>query len=205
MKKLLIATHNPAKLKELKLGLKELENQGIKILTLNDVRVEKKPNETGNTFCENALIKAKFYAQLTDLPTIADDGGLSIPSLNNEPGVKSRRWLGYEASDEELILYTLERLKNYPPKKRKAYLKTCICFYHPKTKISFFSQEKIKGTIAEKPSGNRTEGYPFRALFVVDKFNKYYDELTSEEHKKINHRYKALKKIIKKIKVIICN
>src|SRR3989344_5109954 len=96
MKTLLIATHNTAKLKELKLGLRDLEKQGVKIITLNDLKISKNPEETGKTFRENAILKAKFYADLTNLPTIADDGGIIIPLLNNEPGVKSRRWLGYE-------------------------------------------------------------------------------------------------------------
>ncbi|MCX7880957.1 MAG: hypothetical protein N2482_00370, partial [Patescibacteria group bacterium] len=154
------------------------------------------------------------------LPTISDDGGLIIPYLNNEPGVKSRRWLGYDASDEELISYTLKRLKNTTKKQRTAYLQTCLCFYLPKkinSKILsltrshqkqnkknkdflILQEEKIKGYIAFSPSKKRIKGYPFRALFIVEKYNKYYDELTDEEHQKINHRLTALKKIIKKIK-----
>lgn len=200
MEKILLATTNKAKIKELKRGLKELENQGIKILTLKDFRMDKKPKETGKTFCENAEIKAKFYGDLTRTPTIADDGGLLIPFLNNQPGVKSRRWLGYEASDEELIAYTLKKLNNFTKKHRLAYLETCVFFYNPITKEHFCHQEKIKGYIAKKPSGKATDGYPFRALFIVEKFNKYYDELTEEEHYQINHRLKALKKLTPFIK-----
>lgn len=218
MKKLLLATHNQAKLEELKLGVKELVKKGVKALTLNDLKITQNTQESGKTFCENAQIKAKFYGDLTGLPTIADDGGLIIPHLNNEPGVKSRRWLGYEATDEELIAYTFQRLQGVQKNKRKAFLQTCLCFYFPSivipTKAGIYidsrfcgndngiiicQQEKIKGYIAEKPSGRPTFGYPFRALFIVDKFNKYYDELTEEEHLKINHRLKALKRLIKKI------
>jgi XTP/dITP diphosphohydrolase len=199
MKKILIATTNKAKLKEIKNGLKPLLKQKIKLLTLTDVGVEEKPEESGKTFCENAKIKAKFYAQKTNLPTLADDGGLLIPFLNNEPGVKSRRWLGYEASDDELINYTLERLKNVPKEKRTAYLQVCLCFFDPKTKKIFFEEEKIEGFIAKKPSGKATFGYPFRALFMVKKFNKYYDELTKKEHQQINHRLIALTRLTKKI------
>jgi XTP/dITP diphosphohydrolase len=201
MKKILIATTNKAKLKEIKNGLKPLLKQKIKLLTLTDVGVEEKPEESGKTFCENAKIKAKFYAKKTGLPTLSDDGGLLIPFLNNEPGVRSRRWLGYEASDEELINYTLERLKNVPKEKRIAYLQVCLCFFDPKTKKISFEEEKIEGFIEKKPSGKKTFGYPFRALFIVKKFNKYYDELNKEEHQQINHRLAALKKLIKKINI----
>ena len=199
MKTILIATTNKAKLEEIKNGLKPLLKQKIKLLTLTDVGVEEKIEESGKTFCENAKIKAEFYAKKTGLPTLADDGGLLIPYLNNEPGVRSRRWLGYEASDDKLINYTLERLKNVPKEKRIAYLQVCLCFFDPKTKKIFFEEESIEGYIAEKPSGKATFGYPFRALLIVEKFNKYYDELTEEEHWQINHRLKALKRLVHKI------
>ena len=203
IKKILIATNNKAKLKEIKFGLKEIEKLSISLLTLNDVQKGREvapPKETGESFCENAVIKAKYYGKLFNLPTIADDGGLTIPFLNNQPGVKSRRWLGYEATDEELITFTLKKLKKQPLKNRKAFLTTCLCFYHPYTNKYFLSEGKIKGFIADKPSLKRIAGYPFRALFIVDKFNKYYDELTEKEHQQVNHRLRALRKIVKIIK-----
>src|SRR3989344_5610356 len=130
-RRLLIATCNPAKLKELKFGLKNLETKGIELTTLNDVRVEEEVEETGRTFRENSEIKARFYSKATGLPTIADDGGLTIPYLNGEPGVKSKRWLGREATDQELINYTLLRLKNTKGDDRIAYLETCVSFFDP--------------------------------------------------------------------------
>jgi len=207
MRKILIATTNQSKLKEIMIGLKELEGFGVKLLNLNDVGVEKEPEETGKTFQENSEIKTKFYGRLTSLPTIADDGGLIIPYLDNAPGVKSRRWPGYEASDEELINYTLSNLRGCTGSKRIAYLETCVTFYlpsgHPQGDQTIFEQEKIKGHIAKKPTGRPTNGYPFRGLFIVDKFNKYYEELTEEEHQHVNHRLKALKRLTKRIKDLI--
>ncbi|MEK7634118.1 MAG: non-canonical purine NTP pyrophosphatase [Patescibacteria group bacterium] len=204
MKKILIASTNPAKIVEIKFGLKGLQKQGIEILTLNDVKIgDSEPEETGKTFQENSLIKAKYYANLTHLPVLSDDGGLIIPYLNNEPGVKSRRWLGRDASDEELIDHTLHNLRGCTSPKRTAYLETCLCFYNPQTNELIYETEKIKGRIAEKASGRLTNGYPFRALFIVDEFNKYYDELTEKEHHQINHRLKALKKLTKRIENLI--
>ncbi|OGK25172.1 hypothetical protein A2954_06805 [Candidatus Roizmanbacteria bacterium RIFCSPLOWO2_01_FULL_37_12] len=203
MNKILLATHNKAKLKELEFGLQNLEKIGIKLLTLDYFNITSHPHETGNTFRENAILKAKFYANLTKLPTLADDGGLIIPFLNNEPGVKSRRWLGYEATDTELINYTLQKLKGVKSADRKAYLETCITFYlparNPEGSLILYEQEKIVGHIAEKAFNNYLEGFPFRALFIVDKFNKYYDELTQKEHKQVNHRLKALERLKVKI------
>lgn len=204
MKKILIASGNPGKIAEIKIGLQKLKSLGIEVLTLNDVKVgENKPEENGKAFKDNALIKARFYADLTHLPVVSDDGGLIIPYLNNEPGVKSRRWLGYEASDEELINHTLYNLRGCTGSKRIAYLETALCFYNPQTNKIIFETEKISGHISEIPSSKRTTGYPFRAVFIVDKYKKYYDELTEKEHQQINHRLKALKRLTKKIRNLI--
>ncbi|MDH7476400.1 MAG: non-canonical purine NTP pyrophosphatase [Microgenomates group bacterium] len=195
MKKLLIATHNQDKLKELTKEIKKLTKNKLKIYNLNDLGIKIAPEETGKTFEENAKIKAKFYGDLTGMLTLADDGGLIIPYLKNEPGVKSRRWPGYEADDQELIDFTLAQLRELKKNQRCAFLQTCVCLYNPLTKKFFCRQEKIKGYIAEKSSGKPTQGYPFRSLFVVDGLNKYYDSLTKKEHQNINHRLKAIKKL----------
>ena len=195
--KLLLATHNQAKFNELKTGCQILDKQGIKLISLANLKIDQEPVESGKTFKENAKIKAEYYGNLTGLPTIGDDGGLVIPALNNEPGVKSRRWLGYKASDEELINHTLLHLRGANRSDRTAYLQICLCFYQPKTRITLFSEGKIKGYVAGKPSNKRLKGYPFRSLFIVEKFNKYYDELTKKEHQIINHRLKALRRLLK--------
>ena len=202
MKTLLIATHNPAKLEELKSGLEILKKEGIELLTLKDVGVEEDPEETGATFQDNAELKARYYGDKTGLPTLADDGGLIIPALNNEPGVKSKRWMGRDATDEELIQFALSKLKGFTGEKRTAYLQTCLCYYQ-KDGALLFETEKVKGHIGEKSSDRPTNGYPYRALFIVDKFNKYYDELTLVEHDEINHRLKALKRLTKRITDLI--
>jgi len=204
VKKILIASTNPGKITEIKIGLQELEKRGIKILTLNDVQVgERQPKETGKTFQENAFIKAKFYADLTHLSVVSDDGGLVIPFLKGEPGVKSRRWLGYDASDQELVDHTLKKLQGMRLSDRKAYLEACLCYYDPQSNATIFETEKILGHISEVPVPKIIPGFPYRALLVVDKFNKYYDELTEDEHQQVNHRLKALKRLTKGIKDLI--
>lgn len=199
MKQILLATTNKAKLEELTLGAKPLIDLGIKILSIKDLKIFQEPEETGATFEENSKLKAKFYGNLTNLPTIADDGGLMIPYLDNEPGVKSSRWLGREATDQELIDYTLLRLQDAKGIDRTAYLQTCLCFYDPRNKQLLCETEKIKGQIAQKSSDRPTHGYPYRALFIVNQYQKYYDELTEKEHQQINHRIKALNRLISKI------
>lgn len=199
MKSILIATHNPGKLKDIRKGLVSLEKKGITIVSLNDLNITKEPEETGTTFEENTLLKAKYYASLTNLPTISDDGGLTIDILNGEPGVKSRRWPGYAATDEELIQFALNKLNGIPREKRKAALQTCVGFYDPHTKDFIVECEKNSGYIAEKPTKQKTKGYPYRALFILDATGSYYDELTPEQHEQFNHRLLAVKRLSKKI------
>ena len=131
---------------------------------------------------------------------IADDGGLEILALGGEPGINSHRWLnGKQASDEELINYTLNRMRPFKGDRRKAQLKAVIALSIPGEK-TITSESLISGIIADKPSKNRIKGYPYRSLFFLPEFKKYYDDLSDKEHETVNHRKKALEKIKKIIK-----
>lgn len=199
MKKLLIATTNPGKLAEIKYFLKDLP---LKLLSLTDLKIKEKVEENGLTFEENAKKKAIFYAQISSLPTIADDGGLEIDYLKGEPGIESRRWInGNEASDEDLINYALAGLKGVPVKKRGAQLRAVLALAIPGGKV-FTSEGKVGGIIAEKPISSRTPGYPFRSLLYIPEIGKYYhhNDLTTEENERYNHRGKALRKLKRIIK-----
>lgn len=199
MRRILLGTHNIAKIKELTHGLKPLIDKGIKIVTLNDLNINEEPKETGNTIEENSLLKAKFYARISNLPTIADDGGIFIDALNGEPGIKSNRWLGEKSTDRELIEYTLKKLKGIPFENRTARFTIRLTFYDPLNKKSFSKLGHIEGYIAEKTTSNWSPGFPYRALFIVKKFNKYYDELTEKEHTQVNHRLIAINRLIKNL------
>ncbi len=194
MKKLLVATTNPGKLAEIRFFLKDLS---LKLLSLNDLGIKDRVEEDGKTFEENAKKKAVFYANLSGLPTIADDGGVEIDYLGGEPGVKSRRWIdGKEASDEELISYTLQKLKGVPEKQRQAQLRVCLALALPGGK-TYVSEGKIRGLISEHIFHVLTPGFPFRSLLYIPKIGKYYhhENLTREENLKYNHRGKALRKL----------
>lgn len=194
--KILVATHNPGKLGELREGLSSLKKD-FEVIALSDLGITQEPVENGQTFEENARIKAQFYANLTGLPTVSDDGGLIIEALNGEPGVHTKMWLGRIASDQELIDYTLERLKG--KSNRKAYFETCLYFFNPKSRSEIVETEKIKGHISETPHSKIIPGYPYRSVFIADGLDKYYLELTPEEHDKINHRIIATKRLAEKI------
>jgi len=104
----------------------------VTLVGLADVGITEAPEETGISFQENAILKAKFYAEKSKLPTLADDGGLEIDALNGEPGVKSHRWIHQdrEDTDEELIQYTLDRMKDIVDTNRGAQLRTGSCVSH---------------------------------------------------------------------------
>jgi XTP/dITP diphosphohydrolase len=195
---LLIATKNPGKFGEIS---KFLKISGVKLFSLHDFPKVEDPEESGRTFKENALIKAKYYAEKFKMAALADDGGLEIKVFNGEPGVKSRRWLDgvHEATDEELIDYCLKKMKSV--KNRKAKLTACLCVYCIGGR-KIFAQESIAGVIAEKPAKNVFSGFPFRSLLWIPKLKKFYneDEFTESETKKYNHRYRAVGRIKNELK-----
>lgn len=200
MHTILIATSNPGKLRELRTCCKSLEKRGYSVQSLEDVPHIPAPEETGITFSENARLKARYYAEKTGCATIADDGGIMIAALDGAPGVRSRRWPGYEATDEELIAYTLEQMKHVPRGKRDATITTTICFYDPETETFLEKTAAIDGHLAREISPRAIPGYPYRSLFIVTRYNKYYDELSSEQHDAINHRMHACNRLVEKIR-----
>lgn len=205
MKTLLIATTNPGKLGEIKEFLSDL---AVTLVGLADVGIREAPEETGITFEENAILKAKYYAQKSNLPTLADDGGLEIDALNGEPGVKSHRWIhdDREDSDEELIQYTLDRMKDVADGARGAQLRLVLALVIPGGEV-FTSEEKVRGVIPRAASTVRHRGFPYRSLLFLPEINKYYtqDALTVTETETYNHRKKALEILKPILKLKICS
>lgn len=194
VKKLLIATRNQGKAREFKEFLKELP---FEIVSLNDLQILKDIEESGKTYQENSQKKAAFFAKLTNLPTIADDGGIEIVALGNQPGVRSRRWLGHEATDEELIKHMQKVSQKLPKENKKAFFRTVVSFSLPNGKTWSVAGE-VEGIISDKPYLKLLKGYPYRSFFFLPKINKFYheNELSKEEQRLYNHRYKAVQKLL---------
>jgi XTP/dITP diphosphohydrolase len=195
MKKLLIATTNPGKFAEIKKYLSDLP---LMLVGLTDIHMTQKPEESGKTFQENAVIKAKFYLAKSGLPTVADDGGFEIDALGGAPGVKTHRWIHpeYDNEDEELIEYTMTKMLGVTPLKRGAQLRVVIAFAAPGREI-VTAEDKIRGIVSEKPSLYRTPGFPYRSLLFIPELGKFYidNELTDAENEAYNHRKRALEKL----------
>ncbi len=198
MGKLLIATTNVGKLKEISEFLSELP---IKIMSLKDLNINVDFEEKGKTYEENSKSKALFYSKISNLPTIADDGGIEINFLKGAPGLKSKRWLGKDSTEEDIIKHMIKVAKELPDNNRKAYFKTIISLALPNGNIWSVNGE-VEGIIAKEPYMNLLKGYPYRSFFYLPKIKKYYheNELTSDEQRMYNHRYKAIQKLIPIIK-----
>lgn len=195
MKKLLIATRNPGKLFEISKFLSDLP---LTIVSLKDIGIEGDVEETGKTYKENSVRKARFYAKKSGLPTIADDGGIEIDALGGAPGIRSRRYFGKqgkEATDEEIIAAMKKLIKTLPQNKLEATFRVIITLVLPNGK-TFSVDGDVKG-ILKDPHLKLLHGYPYRSFFFLPKLNKYYheSELSEEEQKVYNHRYKAIQKL----------
>lgn len=193
MKKLLIATKNKGKIGELKTFLSDLP---VQLVLLSDIDITDDVEEDGKTYKQNSQKKALFYAKLSGLPSIADDGGIEIAALGGAPGIKSNRWLGHAATDEELIQNMIKVSRELPSHERDAYFRVIVSLALPEGKV-WSVEGKVEGIIAKKPFLVRSSGYPYRSFFYLPTIKKYYHEkdLSKAEQKLYNHRYKAVQKI----------
>ena len=198
MNRLLIATTNPAKLAEYRLILRDLGIE-LELVSLADVGIVGSPEETGATFTENALIKARYYFECARIATLADDGGLEIDALGGEPGVRSHRWLGTggDDSDEALVAEVIRRMKTVPMARRTARIRATLALIH---EVGGAVREKtsegaIEGVIAERAYPKIRAGFPYRAVLVIPGRNCYLGELGDEEEAQISQRRIAVLKL----------
>jgi XTP/dITP diphosphohydrolase len=196
MRRLLIATTNPAKLAEYRLLLRDIE---LDLVSLSDLGIVEAPEESGATFEENALIKARYYFELARTATLADDGGLEIDALGGEPGVRSHRWLnsGGDDSDEALVDEVMRRMKDVPVGRRSARLRAATALiYDDGARVHRrVAEAAIEGVIAERPYPVLRAGFPYRAVLFMPERNCFVGELGDEEEAKISQRRVALAKL----------
>jgi len=176
------------KIKEIKsiLGTKK-----YKIYSLSELNIISEPIESGNTFYENALIKAKEARKYSDLIIIADDSGLIVPILNDEPGIYSKRYAGKNASDKDNNKLLIKNISKFNEEDRKARFVTTICLLieDKAYEINGFCEGRI--ILSER--GNN--GFGYDPIFYVEKYKKTFAQLTEEEKNKISHRGMAIRKL----------
>ena len=179
IEKIVVATHNAGKLKEI---LALLAPLGITVVSAGDLGLEDDAIENGATFEENAFIKAKHTADKTNLPTLADDSGLCVDALNGRPGLYTARYGGYEK--------LLQEMATVPEGARQAHFCTTLAFVQPNTTDVVYFEAKSYGTIRLSPLGDG--GFGYDPVFTPNGYNKTYAELLQDEKNSISCRGKAL-------------
>jgi XTP/dITP diphosphohydrolase len=188
MKKLVLATRNPHKVTELQTLLRDT---GVEILTLEHFPNHPPLGEDGETFRDNALQKARAVFQSTKLPALADDSGLEVFYLNGRPGVRSARYAGENATDEQNNEKLLAEMRGVAPRRRRAQFRAVLALVGPG--YEEFAEGICLGKLAEAPRGSN--GFGYDPIFIPDGFSKTYAELTAEEKNTISHRARAAEKM----------
>ena len=188
--KVILASKNKDKIREISNILK---NSNKTLLTCNDIDIPE-VEETGSTFVENAILKARSASLTTGLAAIADDSGIEIDYLDAKPGIKSARYSGKNATNESNNLKLLKALDGVPYEKRKACYRCVIVYMRfPDDPFPIITSGSWEGYITEKLIG--TNGFGYDPLFYLPEYDKTSAEISSSLKNKISHRAKALKKL----------
>ena len=191
MGELLIATNNAGKLREYAELLSDL---AIELRGLSDFGIDVDVEETGETFEQNAALKASTYAALAGVPILADDSGLCIDHLSGAPGVRSARYAGVHATDADRISKVLSALNGVHNTDRTARFICVIALADAGGKIVASANGSCEGKITGGPRG--TSGFGYDPIFLPDGFDKTFGELDAQTKNQISHRANAAVKII---------
>ncbi len=203
MKEILIASNNSGKVKEIRELLKPY---GIeKVISAGEYDYPE-PEETGSTFKENALIKAKYYSEKTGFICMSDDSGICVDELDGSPGIYSARWAG-ERKDFNLAMKRVEDAlnENDVPTRNvdinrmpKAYFVCALCLYFPDGKYEIF-EGKVFGKLTFPPKGDK--GFGYDAIFIPNTYDKTFAEMEPEFKHSISHRAKAFNDLKKFLEI----
>ena len=191
MSKIVLASSNKGKLKEFSQLFAEFDTEVVPQSTFNLVDAE----ETGLTFVENAIIKARHACEQTGLPAISDDSGIEADALNGEPGIYSARYSGSGATAQKNLQALLDALKDTPKSKRTGRYQCVIVFIrHAKDPTPLICKASWEGTILTAPRGDG--GFGYDPIFWVEEHQCTAAELTPEQKHAISHRGKAIRQFI---------
>ena len=187
MKKLLVASNNAHKLKE----IKQILGDRFEVLSLKDVGLEIEVEETGTTFEENALLKAKAVYELSGMYALSDDSGLCVDFLGGAPGVYSARYAGEDASTEKNNALLLENMRGAEDRSAK-FVSAVVLYFGDNNYICGYGESS--GRIIESEKGKN--GFGYDPLFLSDELNKTFAEATDDEKNSVSHRKRALEDLI---------
>ena len=200
MTKLLVATHNQGKVKEFAEMLADLK---IKWLSLDDAGVMEDVEETGSTFRENSILKARAYAAETGLLTLADDSGLEVDALDGAPGVYTARYGGAGLTAVQRYQKLLEAIKDVPEPQRTARFRCVIVLAGPDGALLGESEGVCDGQIAFAPAGEG--GFGYDPVFYLPQFGQTMAQLSPAEKHKISHRGRAVQAIVPRLRELLQN
>ncbi len=187
METIIIATHNPGKMAEFRRMLAPL---GYEVVSAEEAGCPDEIEETGATFAENAVLKAKAVCEASGLPAIGDDSGLCVDYLNGDPGVYTARYAGENGTPEMCIEKLLRALDGVPAEKRGAYFACAIAFCRPDGSM-LLAEGRCGGSIAFQKDGSG--GFGYDPVFLYE--GRSFAALSPEEKDAVSHRGKALRKL----------
>lgn len=188
--KLVIASANPGKLREVGNVLARFD---CEIIPQEELGISSVP-ETGTTFVENALIKARHATQKSGLPALADDSGLVVDALDGRPGVQSARYAGPDEIDEDNVEKLLMELRGFPDSKRGAHYVCAAVWVSPdKTSSPIVAEGQWHGRILDERRGNG--GFGYDPVFLDEQLMKTGAEMSTEEKNQVSHRGKAFREL----------
>ena len=193
--KFVLATHNPGKLREMGEILSSL---GVEVVSPADVGITVDVEETGTTFAENAMLKAKAICAASGLPAIADDSGLCVDALNGGPGVYSARYGGEGLDDRGRYTLLLQNMRGQTT--RAAHFACAIACVYPDGK-TLTAEGRCDGAVAFAPMG--TGGFGYDPVFLVPEKGKTFSQLTEAEKNAISHRGRALRDFAGKLETYL--
>jgi XTP/dITP diphosphohydrolase len=181
---LVLATRNQGKTREIR---RLLQDRPIALLSLEDFGPTPEPREDADTFEENAYGKAHFYARILGLPALADDSGLEVEALGGEPGVRSSRWAGEDATDKERCARLLDRMKGQS-QRRAAFVCALVLAVPSGPALTWLG--RCEGELAAEPRG--TNGFGYDPIFFYPPLGRTFAELAAEEKNRVSHRGRAM-------------
>ena len=193
MKRLLVATMNPGKVRELAAALAP---SGIELFGLDHLDDRGEVEETGATFEENAKLKAEGYSLRTELPVVADDSGIEVDALGGEPGVRSARYGGAGLDDTDRYLKLLEALRGVPDERRTARFRCVLAVARAGRTLATF-EGVVEGRILHEPRGEN--GFGYDPLFFHPESGRGFAELTTAEKQRYSHRGQAIAALLRAI------
>ncbi len=195
--KVVLATHNQGKIREFQKILSEIGWDIISVSELGDIQ---EPEETGRTFEENALQKARYYANITQFPVLADDSGIIVDILQNKPGIYSARYAGKHGDDKTNNEKLIKDLSTFHGEDRRGHYVCVIALVWPNGK-ELTVRGTCEGIIRDFYQG--TNGFGYDPLFYIPSLEKTMAELSIEEKNKISHRGHALQLLLNKLKTMV--